>query len=196
MSLLNSEKERDDGRLKSIFWPTVENAWDVDHLGRQGFWLCLIIAALQIIVSIAHGTPNVIISGLVGASIYVIGAMGVRESSWPAAALIFAIYSLNLIYGIASSQFPGVLTIIATGILLASVRGAFIASRWKPASPEEDRPTRFSETLADRIVDQLPAKAWPVLRIPFFVLASLVLLLSFIGLCVLMLHHPHSPLAQ
>jgi len=48
---ISDKKERDDGRLKSIFWPTVENQWDVDHLCRQGFWICTIIAAVQLILS-------------------------------------------------------------------------------------------------------------------------------------------------
>jgi len=37
---------------------------------------------------------------------------------------------------------------------------------------------RFGDTLGDKLADQLPAKAWPVLQIPFFGLASLLLLLS------------------
>ena len=36
---LTGEDKRSDGRLKSIFWPTVDNAWDVNYLGQQGFWI-------------------------------------------------------------------------------------------------------------------------------------------------------------
>ena len=44
---VSGESNRSDGRLKSIFWPTVENAWDVNYLGQQGFWICVIIAVLR-----------------------------------------------------------------------------------------------------------------------------------------------------
>jgi hypothetical protein len=35
---------------------------------------------------------------------------------------------------------------------------------------------RFNETFRDKLVDQLPPKAWPILKIPFFAAASLILL--------------------
>jgi hypothetical protein len=40
----------------------------------------------------------------------------------------------------------------------------------------EDRPMRFNETLRDKLADQLPPKAWPILKIPFFIAASLILM--------------------
>jgi hypothetical protein len=187
MLSLKQEKERDDGRLKSIFWPTVENQWDVDHLGRQGFWLCLIIAAIQLIGALISGNPATLIFGVAAAIVFLVGGMGVREGNWPAAALVFALYAVNLVYGIAVAHFPGVLTIIATGILLANVRAAFIASTWKPLPEGEDKPTRFNETFGDKLADQMPAKLWPALQIPFFGVAALLLLLSLAGSCILLL---------
>ena len=184
---ISDKKERDDGRLKSIFWPTVENQWDVDHLCRQGFWICTIIAGIQLIVSFFSGNGVTLVFGVAGAIVFAIGGMGVREANWPAAALVFALYSMNLLYGIATGHFPGVITIIATGILLANVRAAFIASTWKPPAEGEDRPTRFNETLGDKLADQMPAKLWPALQIPFFGAASLLLLLSIAGSVLLIL---------
>ncbi len=110
-----------------------------------------------------------------------------REKSWPAAALVFSIFFVGLLYTMASGRFPGILMILAAGILLSNVRAAFLASEWKPAAEGEDQPTRFDESLSDRLVDQLPAKAWPVLQIPFFGLASIFLLLSLFGLGSLLL---------
>jgi hypothetical protein len=78
---LQGETKRSDGRLKSIFWPTVENAWDVDYLGRQGFWICLVIAALQIVFSAASGNPILIAFGAAEALLFFIGGMGVREAT-------------------------------------------------------------------------------------------------------------------
>jgi hypothetical protein len=184
---LSGKSDRSDGRLKSIFWPTVENAWDVDYLGRQGFWICLLIAALQLVVAAMSGNPIVIVSGVVSALVFLIGGMGVREGSWPAAALVFCVFFLGLLYSTANGQFPGILMIIAACILLSNVRAAFLASEWRPAAGDEDRPMRFNESLGDKLDDQLPAKAWPVLQVPFFGLALLLLLLSLAGLVFVLL---------
>jgi hypothetical protein len=184
---LSQESKRSDGLLKSIFWPTVENAWDVDALGRQGFWLCLIIAAFQIVATLVSGNLLLMIIGAVSALTFIVGGMGVREKSWPAAALVFAIFFINLLYTVANRQFPGFLSIAAACILLSNVRAAFLASEWRPVSEDEDKPTRFNESLADKLADQLPSKAWPVLQIPFFVLTSLLMLMSITGLGVVLL---------
>jgi hypothetical protein len=179
---LSQESKRSDGRLKSIFWPTVENAWDVDYLGRQGFWICLIITLFQIVATLAAGNPVMIVAGAVGALVFLVGGMGVREGSWPAAALVFGVYFLGILYAMAKGQFPGVLAIIAGAVLLSNLRAAFLASEWKPTGEDEDKPMRFNDTIGDKLADQLPAKAWPVLQVPFFSLASILLLLSLIGL--------------
>lgn len=41
---LSGDAKKSDGRLKSLFWPTVENAWDVDYLGQQGSGFALPLA--------------------------------------------------------------------------------------------------------------------------------------------------------
>ena len=184
---LSGESKRSDGVLKSIFWPTVENAWDVDYLGRQGFWICLIVAAFQLAVALLTGNAIMIVAGAASALVFLLGGMGVREASWPAAALVFSIYFVNLLFSMANRQLPGILAIAVACILLSNVRAAFLASEWRPAAEDEDRPTRFNETLGDKLADQLPAKAWPVLQIPFFGLASLLLLLSLAALGIALL---------
>jgi len=184
---LSGESKRSDGVLKSIFWPTVENAWDVDYLGRQGFWICLIVAAFQLAVALLTGNAIMIVAGAASALVFLLGGMGVREASWPAAALVFSIYFVNLLFSMANRQLPGILAIAAACILLSNVRAAFLASEWRPAAEDEDRPTRFNETLSDRLADRLPARAWPVLQIPFFGLASLLLLLSLAALGIALL---------
>ena len=62
---LSSDGKRTDGRLKSIFWPTVENAWDVNHLGQQGFWICLVIGVFQLIGTAFIGSSLILILGLI-----------------------------------------------------------------------------------------------------------------------------------
>ena len=152
---LSSEPQRTDGRLKSLLWPTVENAWDVDYLGQQGMWICTLVGVVSLILSVLSGNLLVTGLGVVSALFYVIGGMGVRQVNWPAAALIFVVYSLDLVV---------------------------IASEWRPAGEGEDRPTRFNETLADKYVDQLPARCWPILQIPFIVMGITMLLFTLAAL--------------
>lgn len=180
---LSGEAKRSDGRLKSIFWPTVETAWDVDYLGQQGFWICVIVAVVQVIVGIASAQLIALVAGAAAALVFLLGAMGVREANWPAAAMVFILYFTEILYGLAVGRLPGILSIICAGILLSNVRAAFLASRWRPASEGEDRPTRFNETFRDKLVDQWPPKVWPILQVPFFGLAGLLLLLSLAGVC-------------
>ena len=147
---------------KSIFWPTVENAWDVDYLGRQGFWICLWIAVFQLIVSALTGNPIVIAVGFAEALVFLIGGMGVRENNWPAAALIFCLFFLNQLYGLASGQFltPGG----DAGISILRPRWhsptsvpRFLLQEWKcPIAEGEDQPTRFNDSFRDKLADQLP----------------------------------------
>jgi hypothetical protein len=182
---LSGESKRSDGWLKSIFWPTVENAWDVDYLGRQGFWICLLIAAFQFGFSLLTGSPLLVVMGMLAALLYCAGGMGVREKSWPAAALIFACYLVETLLvvmtGLLLSPVGG-LRIVFLGLLLSNLRASFIASEWRPAAEGEDRPMRFSETLRDMLVDAWPPRLWPPLRIPFFVLGILWLMVNLLGL--------------
>ena len=178
---LSSENKRSDGRLKSLFWPTVENAWDVNYLCQQGFWICVVVGLFQLVGSALSGVPLALIFGVVGLAIFFMGGMGVREASWPAAALVFAIFVANLVETMSRGGLPSIFSIIAAAILLSNVRAAFLASEWKPPAEGEDRPMRFSESLTDKIVDQWPPRLWPIMKVPFFILAGLLLLLIFAG---------------
>lgn len=193
---LSGQAKKSDGPIKSLLWPTVENAWDVDYLGQQGFWLCLFIALLSLLlVSFTASQTNIpiaravmILAGLIECLVYFVGGMGVRQASWPAAAMVFALYSLeHLLMG----QI-GVLTIIVGAVLLSNVRATFLAAKWKPAADDDDRPMRFNETFRDRLVDQLPPRAWPILKYPFYFFASVILLLVLAN-SALRMHHPRSP---
>ncbi|HWA93883.1 MAG TPA: hypothetical protein VG844_04720 [Terracidiphilus sp.] len=192
---LSGDRQKSDGYLKSLFWPTVENAWDVDYLGQQGFWLCFIIAVLSFafLAFTAYESPNpigritvLVLAGIIS-FVYLVGGMGVRQSSWLAAAFIFTLYVVN---ALGSGRPPGILTVIIAAVLLSNVRATFLASRWKPATEDEDRPMRFNETFRDKLVDQLPPKLWPILRIPFFI-ASGLLLLFLLYVSVVMFLTPH-----
>ncbi len=178
---LSSESKRSDGRLKSIFWPTVETAWDVNYLGQQGFWICVIVGLLQALVGVFSGNPVLLVAYVAMALVFLAGGMGVREANWPAAAMVFALFFCDILYTLAVGRLPGILTIVCGGILLSNVRAAFLASEWRPAQEGEDRPTRFNKSFWDKLVDRWPARIWPVLQVPFFALAALLLLLSLVG---------------
>jgi hypothetical protein len=186
---LSGETRKSDGRIKSLFWPTVENAWDVDYLGVQGFWICFIIAVLNLAFTavaasfVPSSTARVLVLmvGGVCSIVYFVGGMGVRQASWPAALTVFVLYVLDQL---GAGHPPGVLSIIIAAVLLSNVRATILASRWKPATDDADRPTRFNETFRDKLVDQLPPRAWPLLKYPFYVFAVLVLLVIVAGFVV------------
>jgi hypothetical protein len=179
---LSSETKRSDGPLKSLLWPTIDNAWDVDYLGRQGLWVCTLVAIVSFVGSILTANPLIIFIGLLASAFYLLGAMGVRQVSWPAAALVLAVYGMGLLQSFVTLQFPNIFKIAITLVLASNVRAAFLAAQWRPAAEGEDRPTRFDETLADKYTDQWPQYLWPRLQIPFIVLGLSMLLFSLLGL--------------
>ena len=170
---------RSDSRLKSHFWPAVENATDVDYLGNQGYWICAIVAVFSFAVAVMMASP---ITALVVVAYYFLGGVGVRQGSVYAAVLVLAMFLADLFL----SPFS-VLRIILTAVLLSNVRAIWIASRWNPTADEAVAPPRMDETLADKFADQLPMWLWPKIRIVYYAFASIVLALSVIGLVLLKL---------
>ncbi len=179
---LSGESKRSDGAVKSLLWPSVDNAWDVDYLGRQGLTICAAVAAIQLVVAFFAGNLNYPIFGVASAIVFLMGGMGVREGSWPAAAMVFSLYVAGILSVMAQGRAPGILSLIVAAVLLSNLRATVLAATWKPPGEGEDKPTRFNETLMDQLTDQLPAKAWPWLRYVFFFAASILLLLVLAGL--------------
>ncbi len=186
---LSDEPKRTDGWLKSIFWPTVENAWDVDYLGQQGFWICFVIAAVTFAFSLLTGNILYIAIAIFTGLIFWVGGMGVREKSWIAAAIIFACFLLDTLVTILQTGLMPIvfIRIFLLGVLLTNIRATFLASEWKPAGEDEDRPTRFNEGLKDKLVDVWPPKLWRVLQIPFYGFSILWVLLSLLGLVFILM---------
>lgn len=189
---LSGSSKKSDGPLKSLFWPTVENAWDVDYLGQQGFWICLAIAVISLallsftVSNMAAPAARVVtmVLGILECCVYFVGGMGVRQASWLAALMVFTLYALE---HLALGQIS-VLTIIIGAVLLSNVRATILAARWKPAAEDEDRPMRFNETFRDKLVDQLPPRIWPILKYPFYICSSLILLLLLASIPLRLLH--------
>lgn len=188
---LQDETKRSDGFLKSIFWPSVQNAWDVDYLGQQGFWICTLIAILTLAISVLSSGGNLWVTslGILGAVIYFTGGMGVREKSWAAAGAIFFAYFLETMLGLGNGAISpvAILRILILGVLFSNMRATLIASRWRQPTEDEDRPTRFNETFRDKLVDQWPPMLWPMVRIPFYLLVGLWCLICIFGMVMLAL---------
>jgi hypothetical protein len=100
--------------------------------------------------------------------------------------MVFAFQVLDILYRAANLQPPSVFSILFTVVLLSNLRATFLALQWKPLEDGEDRPSRFSETLVDKFVDQMPARLWPKLQIPFVILGVSLLILTLLGLGMLL----------
>jgi hypothetical protein len=170
---LSGSVERSDGRLKSLFWPSIQNGADVDYLGAQGYWVCTAVAILSFVFLTINGQP---ITGVAILLFYYVGGAGVRERSRYAALVVFVMYLLDTLL------MPGVVRIILCALLLSNLRATWIAATWRPESEEATLPPRLSETLADKVADQLPPWLWPKVRIAYYIYSSGFLLLVIFGL--------------
>jgi hypothetical protein len=99
---------------------------------------------------------------------------------------VLVVYTLGIVAQTASSSLPSIFRILFAVVLLSNLRATFLASKWKPAAEGEDQPTRFNETLTDKFVDQMPAKLWPILQIPFLILgiSKLLFVLTVFGFAI------------
>lgn len=163
-----------EGRLKSIFWPSIKNDADVDSVARQGLWVCLAVAAFDLVIGIVAGT---VLIALLEAVFFFLGAMGIRQLSRVAAAAVFVLFFSSWFLG-GGFSIPRV---IFTAMLLATLRGVWLASGWKLSG--EAPLTRFNETWTDKIADQLPTLLWPKTKWIFYILAVLELI-GFVGLFI------------
>ena len=183
---LASEGKPTDGMLKRLFWPTIENQFDLDAVSVQGFWVCTVCAVLSMILLISTG--NALIGIVIGVTFF-LGGMGVRERSIAAAVLVFSCYALDKVLSIESLIVTGVHTggspvigIVTFTLLLANVRGTMLARKWRMEAarggyvPDPDAmPERMTSTFGDKLANVMPAKFWPGAKFVFFPLAALLL---------------------
>ena len=170
---LSGSAERSEGRLKSLFWPSIQNGTDVDYLGAQGYWVCTIVAILSFVFLAIGGQP---ITGAAILLFYYLGGAGVRERSRYAALVVFVMYLLDTLL------MPGVVRIILSALLLSNLRATWIAASWRPESEEAALPLRLNETFPDKLADQLPPWLWPKVRIAYYIYSAGFLLLVIVGL--------------
>ena len=161
-----------DSIWRNLFWPTIRSEVDVDQMGRQGFWLCFIIAAFGLVYAAFVGVYPAVIAVAI---FFLLGGIGVRQRSRIAAVVMFSVYLLNTIAGFkyaGHGVVSDLLHAIFLGLLFANIRGTFLSAKWR-ADATEPPPVRMTATLTDRLADQLPIHVWPVGQWFFYVLAFL-----------------------
>jgi hypothetical protein len=179
---LSSKPQPADNLFKRLFWPSIESQYDVDLLGKQGFWICTVVAVLSLVILAVSGTP---ITGAFTALVFFLGGCGVRQRSVAAAAFVFALYLVNFVGGIVIGSFGNpLIQIVVTMLLFANVRATIVSRRWiaKPVDPiDQEFPERSVETVTDKFANSLPAILWSKSRYIFFPLAGILLVLTIVG---------------
>jgi hypothetical protein len=181
---LSGSAEHSEGRLKSLFWPSIHNGTDVDYLGAQGYWVCTIVAIVSFVFLVISGQP---ITGVAILLFYYLGGAGVRERSRYAALVVFIMYLLDTLLT------PGVVRILLSALLLSNLRATWIAASWRPESEEAVLPLRLNETFTDKFADQLPPWLWPKVRIAYYIYSAafLVLVIASLVMMALRVKIPH-----
>jgi hypothetical protein len=164
--------------LRALFWPTIRNETDFDYVTRQGFWICFIVAAGTVGLSLFTGS---IAWGVFEGSVFFLAGVGLRERSRVAGLVAFTAYLLS---GLVLQRYTGngfgIGRIIFLALLLANIRGNWLSARWD--RDPQLCPARLNQTLGDKLADQLPTFLWPKVRYVFYVLAVLELALLLFAL--------------
>lgn len=182
---LSDSDPRSEGRLKSLFWPSIQSGADVDYLGAQGYWVCAFVGTISFLGLLLQGQP---ILGTAVLLFFYFGGVGVRERDRFAAVIVLAFYFADTVVSIFFLPSGlGVLRVIITGLLLSNLRATWMASLWRPDSEQANLPPRLSETWSDKFVDQWPARLWPRARIPYYIFSGIFLVLVAIGLASMIL---------
>lgn len=161
---------RTDSRFRALFWPTIRNNVDYDYVSQQGFWICLIVAVFTLGVGL-FTQPTIYV--YVDALFFFLAGVGVRQRSRIAAIAAFAAYFLGtLVLQRYTGNGFSIARIIFMALLLANVRGSWLAATWQEQPDADEPPIRLSQTFTDKISDQLPGAIWPVARFVFYPLAA------------------------
>lgn len=173
---LSDSTPRTESRLKSLFWPSITTGTDVDYLGRQGFWVCILVGILSFAFLAFLGQA---VFGLLALLFYCLGGVGVRERSRYAAVAVCVMYlPQTLLLGAFVVSPGGVIRLILSALLLSNLRATWIASQWKPESPEAELPARLNYTLGDKLADQFPQRLWPKVQVLYYIYSAAFLILA------------------
>ena len=181
---LSGSKTQEDGLFRRLFWPTISNQYDVDLIGRRGFWLALVVGIVSCIGVSAQGNWLI---GLLVLVVFALGAAGIRERSVAASALVFALYALGVLggwtmalLGYANTGSPFI-SIVLLMLLCANLRATILSRRWLALGVDSEFPEREDGAAMDAVVNRFPRSCWPWGRYVFFVLAPVYILLVLLG---------------
>ena len=186
---ISDPTDRSDGRLKSLFWPSIQSGADVEYLGAQGYWVCAFIAGMTCLFMLATGqfimAPALLL-------FFYFGGVGVRERDLFAAIIVFAFYGLDTLVSLLFLLFVTpwgmiVLRVLVSALLLSNLRATWIASQWAPASEQAALPPRFGETFTDKFADLWPAWIWPKVRILYYIFALGLMIFVGLGVAVMVM---------
>jgi hypothetical protein len=158
----------------------VANDTDVDALTTQGFWICVVVAAVTLATSLSSGSYL----GSADAIFFYLAGNGVRQRSRMAAICVFGVYAFGRVLIIRSAyaggSSGGIVGFVFCALLLANVRAIWLASRWRNAGNADESPAPLNDTITDKLADSLPPLLWPRARWVFYSLAAL----EFAGLAM------------
>jgi hypothetical protein len=171
---LSSTTPRSDSRLKALFWPTIQHDGDLEYITEQGFWICTLIAAMSLVLTVLAGRP---FSGLFQFSFFFLAGVGVRQRSLAASIAVFVVYSADKIalWRLAWTSFS-LIGMIIIALLLANVRGILISSEWAKQN-ELPHVDRLNQTFLDKLSGHWPELLWPKTKYLFALLAVIELIL-------------------
>jgi hypothetical protein len=185
---ISDSTTRSEGRLKSLFWPSIESTVDVEYLAVQGYWVCTLVAVLSFLTLLATRQP---ILAIVVFLLFYLGGVGVREHSRFAATIVFVYYTVDTLGSLrVFLASPGgiVLRVIITALLLSNLRATWIAKRWQIGSDQSAvLVPRLSDTWKDKFANKWPMWLWPKMRVVFYVLSTGMLLMVGFGLIAIAL---------
>jgi hypothetical protein len=168
---LSDSTPKTEGRLKSLFWPTIRNEVDLDVVTTQGFWICALVGAFTLVFALMSRGALAKTVGVLEAAFYFLAGLGARMRSRMAAGAAFAAYLLGgIVLQKYTGQGFGIPRLIFLALLLANVRGIWLSATWIVAVREES-PVRLNETWRDKLSDQLPTLVWPKAKFLFYVVA-------------------------
>jgi hypothetical protein len=172
---LSESTPQPDNRIKSLFWPRVRYQEDVDYLGSQGYWVCVIIAGFTTVASLCGQSG----ASLVDALYFYLAGVGIRQRSRFAAITALLVYLLNVIVRLRMTYTPSILSIFFLALLLSNARATWLSASWEGALQEPRMPVR--QTIIEKFADVVPRRIWPVGKWILYVLTVLELL----GMCIL-----------
>lgn len=184
---ISDSSSRSEGRLKSLFWPSIDSGVDVEYLAVQGYWICSVVAAFSFAVLFFTRQP---VFGMVIFLFFHLGAVGVREHSRFAAAVVFVFYVIDMLASfpvLVGSPGMIVMRVIITALLLSNLRATFISAQWQSGSDEAAMPPRLYDTIWDKFANQWPRWIWPKIKIVYYIFAIGLLLLFAFGLMAMFL---------